>query len=539
MNGALPILLATLLGTLALAQGLLLDDWFFIQFIQAPEAGTPPHWDLYRMIPTDPAARQSWLEAGWIPWWTQPDLQLGFFRPLSSLLMTAEVLSGAPAWAWTLHSLFWRLLFLGAGCGLIYTLVQESVARRWAVWLFCMENAHFAAVGWWSNRHALIGATFALAALATLFHAQRTNWRPGRWLSPFLWIVALLSSELSLCAGGFIIAWAVWGPTPRREALGWVAPHIGLTVLYGLGYGFFERGVTGSSFYLDPLQQPLTFLLAAPTRWLSLWADLCWQVPAEISFLGGPWTQGLVLLGALGVALTGWLIRQNTGQTWLFIGASFALLPAISAPASSRQLLIAGLGFILILASTQTTVTGLRQRLVTGLLWCHLLVPIGIGVTQWAGQRSLANASLEAAEGLGHCESSPEIWILNAPDHVIGFYLPIIATQAHQAPRQPVRTLTIGHAGLRFKRDGDLLSLQTEQPLLQGVVARFWRTSAPEPVTIGETRFQPGPTGLDIQSPHLSSGQLCLLAWQHGVLSPIQPSSKWQTIEPSVGPSGL
>lgn len=104
----LPLAVAVLLGHTTL-QGLQMDD-FSLQIAQRTSAlWAPMHrapWALFSFFRHDPAALAWARQIGIAAWWSDLNVHLEFFRPLSSLTHAFDlaVLGGVP-WAMHLHSL--------------------------------------------------------------------------------------------------------------------------------------------------------------------------------------------------------------------------------------------------------------------------------------------------------------------------------------------------------------------------------------------------------------------------------------------------
>jgi hypothetical protein len=112
------IALAVALAAPSLTIGLCADDW--LQSLVArglhPFAGLPAsRFDLFSFVGHDPRDTLLQMNAGMLPWWTDPAVKLAFWRPLSSLTHVLDwtLWPRAPLWMHA-QSLLWFALALVA-----------------------------------------------------------------------------------------------------------------------------------------------------------------------------------------------------------------------------------------------------------------------------------------------------------------------------------------------------------------------------------------------------------------------------------------
>jgi hypothetical protein len=353
---------ALLLVAPTLAAGYALDDYLLLDEMARPTNSEWPGrapFDLFRWM--DPAHDQRLIDGAGMPWWTFDGALCAFMRPLSSLSHALDhALWPHSAWLMHLHNVAWFALLLGL-VGMLYAdLVDTRLGAALALAMFAFDSAHGEAVGWISNRNALICG--ALGAAALLLHHRS---RERRVLAPLAWScfgLSLASAELAAGLPGYLIAYALfYDRAPARERVRSLAPYALLFVVWAglrkLGhYGSFGLGA-----YVDPIGEPLSFLRLLPARFLVLlasqtgrlssdWFDL---VPLRIV----PW----LVLGAAAISVLGawfiWpsLVRRASTRFWA-TGVALSILPLAATVPADRLLMLAGIGVMPVLAQASTDV---------------------------------------------------------------------------------------------------------------------------------------------------------------------------------------
>ncbi|MGD0525728.1 MAG: hypothetical protein ABSE49_11320 [Polyangiaceae bacterium] len=199
------VALAAVLFLPALRSPLFLDD-----YMQASMAkGTFPSprfgaFDLYDFV--NDGDRAVLYDRGILPWWTEPSLQVRFFRPLSSALLWADyhVFGGAPL-PLHLHSFLWWIATVLLARALYRRLLAPRVATI-ATIIFALAPCHVFPIAWLANREALVSITFGIAALDAYL-----RWRDGRrpldaaW-STVLFALSMTGGEYAIGFAGYVVA---------------------------------------------------------------------------------------------------------------------------------------------------------------------------------------------------------------------------------------------------------------------------------------------------------------------------------------------
>jgi len=356
------IALAALLLLPCLGVGLVLDD-FVLAVKAAPETLLPSlpsqPLELFTFTTGDPARNAALMdEAALLPWWSEPCHLNAFFRPLSALthVLDFRLWPGSPA-LMHLHSLLWFLVLL---CALwhAYRTLQPGLPLVAALgfWLYAVDDAHGATVGWIANRNALVSASLALPALALHHRAAEGGGGSRSWLAALCVALGLCAGEAAMCVVGYLAAYAL---CLDRRALGtrlWsLVPYAALFIAHRALYRALGLGSFGSSGYHDPLHEPVAFLATLGYNLpLLLSAELFVPI-ADLAFWGDVrarsmlWLWSMLSLAALAWLMRGLLARDRSARFWA-LGMLLSAVPVSASLPGERLLIPIGFGAAPLLA---------------------------------------------------------------------------------------------------------------------------------------------------------------------------------------------
>ena len=308
------VLLSLLLTLPALGGGWSADDFVHRIVLNGAQDFGPRHplLDLFTFL--EPGAwNQALAERGLLPWSSDPDTRISFFRPLSAATHYLDaVLWPESAPLQHAHSLlWWGLALLGVRW------VTQDTGPPWvaalALLLFAVDDAHAVPIAWLANRNVLICLTLSTLALG-LHQRGKLVWALGPMA------LALCASEAAIGAAAYIVAWELTRGDARPKALLRLAPLVLLIGLWRLLYNRAGYGAQGSALYLDPIRSPLAFATASLERGPILVLGQWLGPPIEIWMLSEPWLRWAL-------AGTGWA---------LCIGLLWALWPLLKASRQAR-----------------------------------------------------------------------------------------------------------------------------------------------------------------------------------------------------------
>ncbi len=499
-------LLAFLLCAPSLRLGLQIDDHFHraaltrpdLEFLVRSPVGL---FDFIR----GPQLVGQWISEGYLPWWTAPELSIGFFRPLSSLTHWLDYLvwPGRPH-LMHLQSLIWLVAAVLLAAALYRWLFSAAWVAGLAALLFAVEDAHGMPAVWLANRNAMVGLVFGLLALLAHHRWRCSNWLPGAFLAPPAFLLALLSNEGALAVGGYLLAHALFldrGTWPRR--LGSLVPCGIIGVGWWAAYKAMGFGVTGSGTYVDITTDPLVFLQQGMARvplllfgQLGFPADLVYLMSAEAVRV--VWLTAIVVLALAGLFLIPLLRREPLARFFL-TGMLLAVLPVCSTTVSTRLLHFAGIGGMGLIAlflsgvldrerwMPRTRLYGQPARMAAALLiFIHLgLAPVILAQT--AGYVRQAGELMGGREAASLANLSPtgeqQIQVMvNTPTVAISVYSSLIGVLDGTVYPHRGHVLGSGVQPLEIRRSG-------EQALL--ITARGGFLAVPGSPVPGDERSPP------------------------------------------------
>ncbi len=334
--------------------GLTRDDFVHLHIVRRDNPlVTASLLDMFRTDRGDPAVLSMRIDKGVYPWFTDPQLRVGFFRPAASITHALDysLFPGHPAWMHGQNLLWYALLIAVAGA-----LYRRVLGAGWLAalsgLLFAVDYVHGGAVGWIAGRNGLMAGAFGFAAVLLHDHASRDDRLPARVASPILLALSLLSGELGLGAIAWLIAYALWidrGSWAVR--LRRLIPHLAVALVWaaawiGLGYGARRSG-----YYVDPRADPLVFLHAIAWNGPGLLARLFIPPPfiaTRWDALEPAWLRVATQVAAAGivgsVAVLG-IIRDRNAR-FFATGMVLSVLGVCGTVPDSRLLLLASFGSV-------------------------------------------------------------------------------------------------------------------------------------------------------------------------------------------------
>ena len=347
------LLLAVVLPAMSLDFGLVMDDHYLVSRLERPQEALLSDPDLYTFANGDPVEMGRAIAEGPLPWWTDPKLQLRFFRPLSSALLRLDhALFGGFVVGWHAHAILWNVLLVAAVGWTLRRVLPARVAAI-AILLFAVEESRLLPVVWLANRHALVSSAIGACAVALHLAGRGGAGSGTRVLSVVALALAFAGGEMGLQAVAMLVAWEWLGADDARRTRAWaLAPAIVVTAIWASIYAYGGYGARASDLYIDPLRQPVAFAAAVPERLLVLIASAVVGIsadPAAFSAATGVVLAGIGLLGALGAGIL--LRRTSGGLLWVVVGSIAALVPATATAPSDRQVGLAAMGGVAVVAS--------------------------------------------------------------------------------------------------------------------------------------------------------------------------------------------
>ncbi len=533
---------------------------------------TPPPHALYEFTGS---RTRDWLVAHeYVPWFTDPNWSLRFFRPLSSYSLALDHwLFGRSALAAHMHSLLWFVALAAT----VTTLLRRWLPQRastLASLVYVVASGHATGVAWVASRHVLVGGTFGALALLCYVRSREGESRPGRWAAPLFFAIALCASEIGLGVAVFVVLYELIERCDAlRVRLRAALPITLVSLVYLIFYASAGYGARGSAAYLSPFGNSLAFAAAAGTRVPQLAAELYAAVPSMVSSTL-PLAAALALagLGVLATGATALLVRlyqtdAALARRYWFLGAAsiVSLVPLAGGFIGGRMLPLASMGAAAVIGGLLDTLlaragaaSGLRRfgsyAIVAALCLPHLVLsPLArLGLPFAFRQMEQAEQAIAAHAEVDGCPARSTVYTLPGSDPTVSMYsgvaLGFLQPQRMQQLRGLV-ALSMTAREQKLERTGDdTFELSTFGPAALSPFEAVYRQA---PARLGDTVRTNGLTAEVLAEQggvatrvrfRFTRGAeaVCLMRWHRGALRRIQlarGSSLALPHEP--GPMGL
>jgi hypothetical protein len=440
---ALAIVLGIALRAPALQGRLLGDDWDHFAMVHGLYPVQRSSLDLYDFAADAAAERRALMSSGRLPWWTAPDFHLAFLRPLSSALLFFDhtVLGSDAPERHHWHSALWWAATLIALAGLLGRTLPKPVALV-AVLLYAVDDAHTLPFAWNANRTALVAVALMLGALWAHVAWTQERQTKQRIAALILLTGGIFAGEYALGLVAYFIAHALCAErSDARRRLRALLPFTVPVAAYFIVRSSLGYGVTGSSFYVDPLREPVAYLEASVGRVPLLLGDLLFGYTAEWWYgmppfvlrvlqwnvLPPAWFSLAALhalqmsvgcVASLLVVAGFWRFSRPEGASlsrssaWLILGALLSLFPLCGVFPMSRLTIGPAVGIHATLA--WIVVHAWRRMATPGALWirCGALGTIALVVTIHGVVAGLR--SHDAVSGWAAISRLEENWVRHA-----------------------------------------------------------------------------------------------------------------------------
>lgn len=587
------VLVAALASLPSLFVGFSSDDLSHRLMLEGRVPGYAGGWlGLYDFTP--PSAPASLLiEQGLFPWFTNPELALRFFRPLSSLTLALDhALFGRNALLAHLHSVLWVMALAGVA-GRLYQRWFGASAALMASIIFALSGTHAIPVSWLASRHSLVAATFGALSLWAWVRYREDQLGTGLALALSALVASLSSSESGLVTVVLLASYEVGTRGLRRGIRGAALP-LAVGFAYLALYAALEYGTRGSSFYVSPFASPLDYLTRALSGVPGLAAELLVGVPSIAAGMGGrPAELLFAAIGASAVVGAFFLLRAlapllgaGSGRVlaWLSLGSLVGLAALVGAPISGRVLPLPLLAASAVAGNAVWGAWGMargtlrpllgseeshpgrgraggRQRwwaafIVVALFQLVLSPMVRLGLPFELMKASQAQQRIAKDADVGTCTDGGSVYLVNGSDPTLTlyaaaallFYTPekagaerlrvlSMAPQPQRLSRVAPGVLELETLGARQSHAFEQLFRDVEHPLREG-----------ESIDLGELAVHVEATsgGLFTRARFNFDGDLerlrsCLIVWTGGKLEsiPVPALGRAVRVEHEPGPMGL
>ncbi|WP_052559029.1 hypothetical protein [Enhygromyxa salina] len=491
------LILALSLSLPTIGVGLLGDDLPQAEFLSAQRDGTStqPWWDMFVLVSGPQAHNEALRTAGQLPWWTDLELRVAFFRPLSVATHLLDHLCWPRApWLMHLQSVAWYL----AACSLMWVVARRlssnTTAAGVASLVYAAAFGHHVPVAWLAHRNGLVSAVFSLLAILAHDRWRRDQDKLAGWCGPAALTAALLAGEAGLVTLAFLLAYAlVLDKGSRGARVVSLVPSVAVIIAWRMAYDLLDYGAASSGAYVDPVASPAAFLAVLPERYLLLSA----------------FSIGLPLMPEIPVVLW-WLV------TGVLLGILAVFVARVDRPGARFGVLAAGLGCIALTASIPferlLVLTSFGMALAWGELidtwllsrsttWLARAGAVLIVVVHLIGSplvffaRSLDFRALHGVEKTFHAAAWPgkpemegkTVVVVHTINYLgVEYLMRALRADGRSAPAE----LCVLHAGAESpeieRLDDQTLELRARQGWVADSVTAFWRDPVLAPFAVGD-----------------------------------------------------
>ncbi len=467
--------------------------------------------DLFVFASGSPDDARALRDVGIYPWWTDVEVHMAFWRPLTSATHAVDhELWPDDATPMLAHNLVWLALALAV----VWRCYRRFLPDRWiavlALGLYAVDDARGPVVGWIANRNALVALALAVPVLLVHDRWRRDGWTPGRWLGPLLLAFSLGAGEASLAIVAYLVAHALWlDRGPARARLLALAPYAAVVVAWRVVYQLLGYGVAGSGVYLDPGADPIGFVAVAAQRLPLLllgqlglpWSDLASLYPLlGAGVLATMVVVALAVLAAIGLACAR-LLRVDPVSRFFATGMVLAAVPVASTFPADRLLGFVGLGAMGLVAQLLAAAMRRRELLGSGrarravaisvaavMVLVHVVLAPPLLLLRSRSMVTIARLLDRADAGIpgdpGVADQT--VIIASAPSDAFGGYIPLMRAARRQVRPAHLYWLATGSAAVMLERlDTHTLRVAPDGGFLGHEIDHMLRTPA-RPFAVGE-----------------------------------------------------
>ena len=358
--GLLAVCIAVVLSLPSIPTGWYLDDLVhraqFLEVGPMTDSSDMTH-RMYDFLSGDPEEILALKDLGVLPWWSEDELKIRFWRPLSSFTHVIDyTLWPASGVLMHVHNVAWLGCLIALTALLYRRLIAIPMIAGLATLLYALDDGHGMPVAFIANRNAMVAASCGVLALWLHDRFRRDGWAPGAVLSPLAFLAALLGGESGIGIAPYLLGYAIFVERNSGAAhFATIVPHAMVGIAWLAFYRMSGYGTFGSGFYLDPMGQPAEwfsdFLIRAPILQLGQW----FLPPSSFAFA---WTEaqtlGVAAFGVVILALVFFLLRpilrEDPTARFFAFGMLLAVVPITAGFPHDRLLFFVGIGAAPLLA---------------------------------------------------------------------------------------------------------------------------------------------------------------------------------------------
>lgn len=350
------------------------------------------------------------IDYGALPWWTEEDIKIHLYRPITSLThwIDYNFWPDSVMWMHFENLMIFMLLVL-----VVYRLYQDTSRSAGiaalAALIYSMDVSHIESIAWVASRNAFLGPLFGVLAIHRFIKWRETNRQAEMYLSLVFLLCALLSAEAGIAATGYLFAYMLWiDKAPLLKRVVALLPAASLVVVWRLIYNYAGFGSENVAHYVDPGRDLLVFAERLIERFPLMIASVNTGFDGGLRMLSLAQQQTFwvfsVVVTILTCAIFYPILRRDKYARFWMTGAMIAVIPLCTINVTSARVFeFIAIGFFAVLASyTQWAFSNVsaqwRGKWQTGLV--RLLA--GFGLLAHIGLASLALTAGSVFALVGH-----------------------------------------------------------------------------------------------------------------------------------------
>lgn len=312
---------------------------------------------LFGFFSGDAAVNQRMKDVGVLPWWSDEELKLFFWRPFSALTHWIDY----KLWPDNLkmmqvHSLAWHAMLLLMIALVFRVLGLPLWVSGFAALIYTLDFSFFAPLKWIANRNAMITAFWGASSLYAYILWRKDSNNLGGVFSCVCLLFALLSGEGGISTVAYLFAYEVFINRSKLfgKALALIPPAI-VVIVWRVYYKQHDYGALNNGLYTDPLTDPLTFIWLTIERGTTLLFYQFAAIDSVNNLLSPAGNILFFIIAVLFLVFFGYmlypLLKRSPQARFALSGALLAVVPscATSIP-TGRLLFFVSMGGSLVVA---------------------------------------------------------------------------------------------------------------------------------------------------------------------------------------------
>lgn len=207
------------------------------------------------------------IQLGTAPWWTDRELQISFWRPLSAFTHWLDYqLWPNSTFMMHLHSSLWFVAMFGALFKFFRRFLKSSIVPLAVILLIC-DYSIYEPLSWIASRNSMIAVFFAVISIIYLDKSTKSNGYRALLISMLCLLFSLLAAEGGITTIAFSIPYLIFCD---KRSLKEKMPAIIITFLIIICWRYLYNlqgfGAQNTGLYIDPLTNISGFFAAFISR---------------------------------------------------------------------------------------------------------------------------------------------------------------------------------------------------------------------------------------------------------------------------------